>query len=190
MKRSAELLVLVALVTACSDSAVTTARIRPPKAVDNAVAAVGPSVSQDLATLRSVTAAFHDFHVAARSGWSAQITPCMVDPAGAGGMGFHYGNTALIDGSVQVDKPQLLLYEPEKNGDLRLVAVEYIVPYVFHSRESEPPVLFGQAFQRNDVFQLWGLHAWVWKENPSGMFANWNPAVNCANATSVMSMSH
>jgi hypothetical protein len=34
-------------------------------------------------------------------------------------MGSHYGNTALIDGTAQVDKPQLLLYEPEQNGRLR-----------------------------------------------------------------------
>jgi len=187
MKRTAKLLVVATLLTACSDSAVTTARLRPMTAVENAV---GSSVSQDLATLRTLTAAFHDFDVASRAGWSAQITPCMVDPAGSGGMGLHYGNAALIDGTVRVDRPQLLLYEPEQNGNLRLVAVEYIVPYSFHSRESEPPVLFGQAFQRNDSFQLWGLHAWVWKENPRGMFANWNPAVNCANASVVMSMSH
>jgi len=23
------------------------------------------------------------------------------------------------------------------------------------------------------------LHAWVWKNNPSGMFEDWNPAVSC-----------
>ena len=24
------------------------------------------------------------------------------------------------------------------------------------------------------------LHAWVWKPNPSGMFNNWNPDVDCS----------
>jgi hypothetical protein len=105
-------------------------------------------------------------------------------------MGFHYGNTGLIDGSARVDAPQLLLYEPEQNGRLRLVAVEYIIPYSFHSRDAAAPVLFGQQFQRNDTFQLWGLHAWVWRDNPSGVFANWNPRVGCDNATDAMSMSH
>ena len=105
-------------------------------------------------------------------------------------MGFHYGNTDLINGSVSVDKPELLLYEPEQNGRLRLVAVEYIIPYQFRSRESAPPVLFGQDFKRNDVFQLWGLHAWVWKENPSGVFENWNPKVTCENTTAVSAMVH
>jgi hypothetical protein len=116
----------------------------------------------------------------------------MTDPGGAGGMGFHYGNTDFIDGTAQVERPQLLLYEPESNGKLRLVAVEYIIPYTFHARSAEPPVLFGQPFAQVDAFQLWGLHAWVWKENKSGIFAAWNPAVNCdnANATARMSMSH
>jgi len=105
-------------------------------------------------------------------------------------MGFHYGNPNLIDESVRVDEPELLLYEPEKNGRLRLVAVEYIVPYTAHSRSAAPPVLFGQEFKQNDTFQLWGLHAWVWKHNPSGMFANWNPGVTCAHTSDVSAMAH
>ena len=105
-----------------------------------------------------------------------------------GAMGFHYGNVALIDGVARVDQPELLLYEPEKNGKLRLVAVEYVIPYTAHARSAAPPVLFGQEFKQNDTFQLWGLHAWVWKENPAGMFASWNPQVSCANTTDVMPM--
>jgi hypothetical protein len=148
-----------------------------------------PSVAQDLATLRRVTAPFHQFESATAAGWSVQITPCMTDPS-AGGMGFHYGNVGLIDGSVQVDQPELLLYEPEKNGRLRLLAVEYIIPYTFHARSAEPPVLFGQEFKQNDTFQLWGLHAWVWDENPNGMFASWNPRVTCDNAPGAVTMKH
>jgi hypothetical protein len=146
------------------------------------------AVNQDLATVRQVTASFHNFDKATAAGWSAQITPCMDSPEG--GMGFHYGNVALIDGTARVDQPELLLYEPESNGRLRLVAVEYIIPYTFHSRDAAPPVLFGQEFQQVDAFQLWGLHAWVWRNNPSGIFANWNPGVNCANTTARSAMTH
>ena len=146
------------------------------------------AVNQDLATLRQVTASFHDFQTAAAAGWAAQITPCMESPEG--GMGFHYGNVALIDGTARVDQPELLLYEPESNGQLRLVAVEYIIPYTFHSRDAAPPVLFGQEFQQVDAFQLWGLHAWVWKHNPSGLFAPWNPEVSCAATTLRSTMTH
>jgi hypothetical protein len=189
--------IALALLTACgADQHTPTATtldgtLQPiaTRATDVA-ASLGPSVHRDLAALRQVTAAFHDFSTAQAAGWSAQITPCMTDPGGAGGMGFHYGNPALIDGTAQVERPQLLLYEPEKNGQLRLVAVEYIIPYTFHARSAAPPELFGQQFKQVDAFQLWGLHAWVWKENASGIFADWNPAVTCDNTTSRMSMTH
>lgn len=193
MKTTPHAFLAVAFLIGCgSDAPVTEARTSQLRAELPAAVAerFGAEVERDLATLRRVTAPFHNFDAATHAGWSAPITACMVDPAGAGGMGFHYGNTTLIDGSAQVDRPQLLLYEPEENGRLRLVAVEYIIPYTFHSRDAEPPVLFGQQFQRNDVFQLWGLHAWVWKANPSGIFANWNPRVSCENTANVSRMSH
>ena len=146
----------------------------------------GAAVQKDLATLRRVTARFHRFEAAQAAGWDTKITSCMV--TAAGGMGFHYGNVGLIDGVARVDEPELLLYEPEKNGRMRLVAVEYIVPYAAHPRDAAPPVLFDHEFKQVDDFQVWGLHAWVWEHNPSGMFADWNPRVNCDNTTDVMVM--
>lgn len=170
MRRTAQLLAGIALLAGCGSDL------------------TGTSNDRDLKTLRGVTAPFKTFATASAAGWSAEITPCMADPAG--GMGFHYGNTALIDGSVSVDKPELLLYEPDQNNTMQLVAVEYIIPYTAHSRGDTPPVLFGQQFKQNDTFQLWGLHVWAWKDNPSGLYADWNPRVSCANATAVASMAH
>lgn len=191
MKNTVHLLVGMALLAGCGERSVTEAKaVRQPPAIGASRESFGADAESDLATLRRVTAPFQVFETARNAGWSAKITSCMTDPAGAGGMGFHYGNVGLIDGTARVDEPELLLYEPEQNGRLRLVAVEYIIPYTFHSRDADPPVLFGQQFQRNDTFQLWGLHAWVWKNNPSGMFANWNPTVNCDNTTDVMAMTH
>jgi len=150
---------------------------------------LGSDINKDLATLRRVIAPYQRFEAASAAGWSAKITGCMTDPS-LGGMGYHYGNVGLIDGTVRVDEPELLLYEPEQNGRLRLVAVEYIIPYTFRARSAEAPELFGQKFKQNDTFQLWGLHAWVFDENPSGIFASWNPRVTCDNATEAMTMSH
>jgi hypothetical protein len=190
MRRVAELLAGIALLSGCSGEQTPTAITPPRQSQAAASTSFGAAVEKDLATLRRVTAPFQQFEKAAAAGWSAQITPCMADPNGAGGMGFHYGNGGLIDGSVQVERPELLLYEPERNGRLRLVAVEYIIPYTYLGRAAEPPVLFGQEFKQNDTFQLWGLHAWVWKENPSGMFASWNPRVTCEHTAAVMTMAH
>jgi len=187
MRHAATLVLGIALVSACSSESIT-------KDTNDLRAAVsqsfGAPVNQDLARLRQVTAGFQDFNTAYHAGWNTQITPCMTDPAGAGGMGFHYGNVGLINGTATVENPQLLLYEPGKNGRLRLVAVEYIIPYTFVPRSATPPRLFDQDFQQVDAFQLWGLHAWVWRDNPSGIFAPWNPQVNCLNATASVSMSH
>lgn len=137
-------------------------------------------VNKDLAALRALTARYNRFDVAKAEGWSTQITPCF-ESAGVGGMGFHYGNTALIDGKVNVLEPELLLYEPQKDGTLRFVAVEYIVPLDAWTAE-QPPKLFGQEFHRNDTFKIWALHVWHVRNNPRGMFADWNPQVSCASA--------
>jgi hypothetical protein len=190
MRRTVQLLAGIAILGGCRGEQTLTEAVTRGQLRADASQSFGASVNKDLATLRQVTAPFHSFDAASHAGWSAAITACMTDPNGAGAMGFHYGNVGLIDGVARVDEPELLLYEPEQNGRLRLVAVEYIIPYTFHSRDAAPPELFGQKFLQNDTFQLWGLHAWVWKENPSGMFASWNPNVTCANTTAVASMVH
>jgi hypothetical protein len=107
---------------------------------------------------------------------------CMVDEssAKAGGMGYHYVNTDLLDGKVEVDKPEALLYEPEANGQLRLVAVEYVIPKAAWTADTLPR-LFGQQLKLN-AFDLYALHVWAWENNPSGIYASWNPRVTCDNA--------
>ena len=50
------------------------------------------------------------------------------------------GQTGETGEEFDVYTPEMLRYKPEKNGNLRLVAVEYIIPYTFHSRESDPNV--------------------------------------------------
>ena len=135
-------------------------------------------LTRELNALKAATTSFHDFNAAQAAGYTTQLTDCMVDSS-LGGMGFHQAKASLINGTVAVTTPQVLLYEPQADGSVQLVAVEYIIPYTLHSRNSPPPMLFGQRFKQNDTFQLWGLHAWVWRDNPSGVFADWNPNVNC-----------
>lgn len=138
--------------------------------------AEGMGIAGDLAKLIRVTAPYHSFERAQADGYTAKLTECMSDPAG--GMGYHYGNPAFINGSVAVTEPEVLLYEPQKNGSLRLVGVEYVVPFGAWTAPL-PPELFGQHFHRNEAFGLWALHVWVWRHNPSGLFADWNPRVSC-----------
>ena len=175
---------LASLVVACdrASDATSPAHAHGGHAAPSHAAAVSDQVEREIARLRRLTAPFHDFETAVDAGWGTQITGCFSDPA-LGGMGFHYGNVALIDGRVDELEPELLLYEPQKDGRLRLVAVEYIVPFGAWTG-AEPPRLFGQSFHRNEAFGIWVLHVWHFRHNPSGMFADWNPVVSCASAAS------
>ncbi len=136
-----------------------------------------PQVRKQLAALRAATARYHDFDLATRTGgWEVPVPSpleCLDGPTG--GMGYHFVNPNNF-GVLDPARPQALIYEPEKDGSMRLVAVEYIV----FGTESDPaPVLFGRPFHWNTRFGIWALHAWVWRNNPDGIFANYNPMVSC-----------
>jgi hypothetical protein len=177
MHRSFALALVSVLLAGCAEAEPPTAlQAHGGHASMSRNASASGDVQRQIARLRAATARFHDFEAAARAGWGARITPCFNDPAG--GMGYHYGNEALFDGRVEALKPELLLYEPQKNGKLRFVAVEYIVPFDAWTAP-EPPELYGLSFHRNEGFKLWVLHVWHFRENPSGIFADWNPKVSC-----------
>jgi hypothetical protein len=147
-------------------------------------AALSPRDRQDLAALRAATAMYHDFDAASAEGlWAVPITGCM--ETGDGGMGYHYAKFDNF-GTLDPTRPQALLFEPEKDGSMRLVGVEFIVPdggTAGVKDSAPPPPLFGQQFEYVPDFDVWGLHAWVWRYNPAGMFAAWNPSVTCAYGT-------
>jgi hypothetical protein len=46
---------------------------------------------------------------------------------------------------VNLLQPELPLYEPEKNGKLRFVGVEYIVPFADHPATAAAPTLLGTS---------------------------------------------
>lgn len=186
MRRTAILVAAIALLGGCSD---------PPTASKTAAGlelrGARAAEQQGLAELRAATARFHRFEVADEKGYDFLfLNTCMVDQSGAGrgGMGYHYVNTALLDGQVSIATPEAVLYEPGPDGQLRLVALEYVIPKAAWA-EPNPPVLLGQEFTLN-AFDLWALHVWVWKRNPSGMYADWNPNVNCDNAAAVSTVAH
>ena len=185
MRIPAVLLAGIALLPGCRDERITWDALNEKTGAASSTASRAddtPSaeVNKELAALRRVTAKFRNLESAKAAGWSTEITGCMSDPK-AGGMGYHYGNPKLIDGSVRADEPELLLYAPEKDGGMRLTAVEYIVPLGAWTA-SKPPRLFNHDFAVNSTFGVWALHAWAWENNPSGMFADWNPHVSCDNA--------
>jgi hypothetical protein len=153
----------------------------------SSVSAAGAGQS-DLAEVRAATAKFHRVEVAEQAGhqlgWKAPflITGCIAHPTD-GAMGYHWFNHAAIE-DIALDplQPEALVYEALPNGKLHLVAVEWIVPAdAWHAAGNEgPPSVLGQELGiLNPALGWYILHAWLWKPNPSGMFNNWNPDVDC-----------
>lgn len=147
-----------------------------------AVQAEGPQQNNAaIARVRQATVKFHKPSVAFGAGWQPVpgLDYCFTNPAG--GMGFHYINTELLMNPAEDPlQPEAMVYVPGPNGGLHLGAVEWIVPSQFVD-PANPPELFGQTFHldTDDGLPVYVLHAWIWKDNPSGMFEDWNPKVHC-----------
>lgn len=145
----------------------------------------------ELAQVRRVTARFHAVDAALAAGYELGwvngsgvriISGCVFHPT-AGAMGYHYFNAELMaDLTTDALAPEVLVYAPEEDGKLRLVAVEWVVrgqnsnpPGV-----SSPPSVLGMPMHiLVPAVGFYIMHAWVWKPNPAGMFADWNPEVTC-----------
>lgn len=155
------------------------------------LAAAGPAGASDpLAGARAATAGYHRLSVAQDAGYTVEVEDldhltCISDPNGTGGMGVHYvdPNRLLDHGVVDAEHPEAVIYEPTSHGP-RLVAVEYLV-FASDWQGAQPPALFGQPFEfvpagnRYGLPDFYELHAWLWHNNQSGMFSDWNPAVTC-----------
>jgi hypothetical protein len=130
-----------------------------------------------LATMRRVTARYHDIEAAFADGF-VLLHPCEERPhhGPVGAVYIHFDR--LMDGVIDPASPDALIYEPTANGRDRLVGVEFALPYALWN-EPQPPEFLGQTFQPENEFGVWALHAWTWRHNPEGMFAESNPNVSC-----------
>ena len=184
---SAASLLVILVAGACQNPKQTTA---PSVVVQSAVGANAVTDGPQLAELRRVTSRFHQLEAAKQAGYAAQITPCWAHHS-AGAMGYHYGNTNLFDATADLLQPELLIYEPQKGGHMRLVGMEYLVPKdawaaAGHdlNNPNDVPQLLGQKFTPHSSLPIFKLHIWLWQNNPSGTYADWNPNVTCEFADS------
>ena len=137
--------------------------------------------------VRKATEQYRDIEQAKLAGYG-QFLGCVAGPNG-GAMGVHFVNGALLDGTLNADEPEALIYE-FKNGRARLVGVEFITPAAAWNTEHpmDAPVLEGQLLQFNGapnryrIDAFYELHVWAWREIPTGSFADWNPQVSCDEA--------
>lgn len=175
-----------------------------------ALAAASPE--PDLAAVREAAARFQDVEVALAEGYLrdpanlCDDAAMMGQPPELGAMGIHYfrpdllGITAppnpRVNGSgTHVDflRPAVLIYEPQADGSLELVAVENLVFVEAWEAAGHisPPAFQGVPFDRMEddpateadeahmFAPHYDRHVWLFRENPNGVFAQYNPAVSC-----------
>ena len=159
------------------------------------LAAAGFAVAADghsqTTVVKEATKAFHhDVGAAEAAGYGRFLDAAGIAciESAAGGMGVHYVKGALVgDAVLDPAEPEALVYQPQVDGKLKLVAVEYIV---FKSAWENAghlgrPSLFGREFDFTDAPNRYGippfyaLHAWIFKGNPAGHLEPYNPQVDC-----------
>jgi hypothetical protein len=97
------------------------------------------------------------------------------------------------DAAIDQSKPEVLVYEPTADGGRQLVAIEYLVfraPWDA-AGNTAPPSLRGTQFvsmaddpatpmdEAHGFEPHYELHWWLYRDNPSGEFAEFNPNVRC-----------
>ncbi|WP_265562895.1 hypothetical protein [Sphingomicrobium arenosum] len=133
------------------------------------------------------------------------------DPA-EGGMGVHYFRPDLlgltsqpgerVDGvgtHTDFSQPAVLVYEPQADGSLELVAVENLVfksawdaqhggrrpsfrGRIYNEMADDPSTPVDEA---HGFAPHYDLHIWVHRANPNGLYAQFNPDVTCDHAPSM-----
>lgn len=161
--------------------------------------------------IRAATARFQDLNVALKEGYIRDPTNMCVTaamegaPKQLGAMGVHYFRPDLLGLMAQAprvtgngthtdfSKPAVLIYEPQADGRMVLVAIENLVWVdAWQAKSKTLPAFEGNEYYRMvdnpatpDVDEAHGfmphfeLHMWLYKNNPNGMFAPFNPGVTC-----------
>jgi hypothetical protein len=154
-------------------------------------ASTGRPSPLQVARMRAATDTFHNIANAEDAGYGllhdlAGLT--CIAMSGEGGMGVHFVNGPLVAGAgLDIRHPEALVYAPDRDGTLRLAALEFIVDKAaWDAHHAKPPRLFGgRSFDLTPAPNRFGLapfysqHVWIWKKNPAGALSMWNPQVRC-----------
>src|SRR3954452_8288312 len=142
-----------------------------------------------LSDVRNATAKYHDVKQAIADGYGPFYV--CTDKEGVGAMGQHYVKGDLVDPdkSPGVDPlhPEALVYEPQPDGSLKLVAAEYVAfQEGWHKAFGDgTPTILGTNMiavakpNRYGLDPFFERHVWLWSPNPLGMFDDWNSRVSC-----------
>lgn len=182
---------------------------------NTAIAQQKKIIEPTLEEVRTATNKYKDVNVALADGYIpdpanlCEMATMMGRPAAEGGMGIHYfrpellGITATeprVDGvgtHIDFRQPAILLYEPQADGSMELIAVENLVfAKAWHANGNDaPPAFHGVVFdhmkddpnteldEAHMFEEHYDRHVWVHRENPNGVFKPFNPNVSCEHHT-------
>ncbi len=153
-----------------------------PAVAHESGSAAGPTaLTPELASVRDGLVRFKDVNVAMAEGY-VSLEECVASPDG--GMGVHYLNKGLI-GSTDPAKPTVLQYMP-KGGGMVLAGAEWLMmkeadgghhPHMFGRRFAGPMPGHEPSMPKEAVH--YDLHAWLFIDAPTGVYADFNPNVEC-----------
>lgn len=172
---------------------------------------LNPKLTKKLKEIHKVTKRFQDINVALKEGYIpdpmniCEDGPKMGFPAHVGAMGVHYFRPDLLQISetkprvngtgtyTDFRNPAVLIYEPQSDGSMELVAIENLVfvkPWHEKHGNKLPEFMGYEYFHMVDNPQTkideahmfephYDLHVWLFRENPNGLFTPFNPNVTC-----------
>jgi len=169
----------------------------------------------DLDAMRASVERFKDINVAIADGYISPDNTCVSAaaeglPAELGAMGMHFVHPALLQitateprvdgGSTYTDwsQPAILIYEPQADGSMELVAVENLVFEAawMAAGSGDVPTLNGRTWdhmaddpatpgdEAHGFMPHYDQHVWLFRENPMGDLMPFNPNVTCEHAAS------
>lgn len=170
-----------------------------------------PTRETVLEQVKAATERFQDVEVALAEGYVrdpmniCDTAEMMGRPAADGVMGIHYVRPDLLEitaSSPRVNgtgthtdflEPSILIYEPQEDGSLELVAVENLVFIDAWEASGHKALPTFEGVQYNlmkddsttaideaHMFEPhYDLHVWLYRDNPNGMFAQFNPNATC-----------
>lgn len=169
----------------------------------------------DLDTMRASVEKYRDINVALAEGYITPDNRCISAeaeglPAELGAMGIHYIHPAMLQitgteprvngESTYTDwsQPSILIYEPQADGSMELVAVENLVFEAAWeaARKGDVPMLNGRTWdhmaddpntagdEAHGFMPHFDQHVWLFRENPMGDLMPFNPNVTCEHAKS------
>ena len=150
------------------------------------VTARSDTLAKQLNTVRAATRKYRDVATATADGY--------IDRVFVPHVGHILADPALVpDDTVDITEPEALIYianqstGEDEDSDLTLAAAEYIVP---GDQAANPPNLFAdepasrhltvteeEGWHYNTRFEVTGLHVWVHRGNPAGVFSLTNPSI-------------